>query len=120
MSTKANGPSKTADSALKEIYTIPSSSPVYKVTYVTQTNATATTVESSSGCATTSQGHNPYAQWGSSVATRNGQAIESGRAGNHSARNNARLPNFDRSARDSHAESERHGGARHERNIRWA
>jgi len=78
MSTKPDGPWKTADSVPREIYTIPSSSPVYNVTYVTQTNATATTVESSSGSATTSQGHNPYAQWGSSVATRNGQAIQTG------------------------------------------
>ncbi len=30
------------------------------------------------GRAATSQGHNPYAQWGSSVATRNGQAIQTG------------------------------------------
>jgi hypothetical protein len=188
MSTTPNGPWKTADSVPQEIYTIPSSSPVYNVTYVTQTNATATTVESSStagylgmfivgaavgaaivygtgyyyppyvywgpglypvyrpwpctygvgavynpwtggfsagrvaygpygaagsaawynpatgrygrsasvqgayggrtvasaynpwtgGRAATSQGHNPYAQWGSSVATRNGQAIQTG------------------------------------------
>ena len=48
MSTKPDGPWKTADSVPQEIYTIPSSSPVYDVTYVTQTNATATTVESSS------------------------------------------------------------------------
>jgi hypothetical protein len=47
MSTKPTGPWKTADSVPKEIYTIPPSSPVYNVTYVTQTNATATTVESS-------------------------------------------------------------------------
>ncbi|HKE84774.1 MAG TPA: hypothetical protein VKB50_13530, partial [Vicinamibacterales bacterium] len=47
MSTKPNGPWKTADAVPKEIYTIPPSSPVYNVTYVTQTNATATTVESS-------------------------------------------------------------------------
>ena len=189
MSTKPAGPWKTADSVPQEIYTIPSSSPVYNVTYVTQTNATATTVESSStagylgmfiigaavgaaivygtgyyyppyvywgpgvpypsyrpwpctygvgavynpwtggfaagrvaygpygavgsaawynpatgrygrsasvqgpyggrtvasaynpwtgGRGATSQGHNPYAQWGSSVATRNGQAIQTG------------------------------------------
>ena len=78
MSTKPDGPCKTGDSGLKQIYTIPSSYPVYKVTYVTKTNATATTVESSSGCATTSQAHNPYAQWGSSVATPNGQAIQTG------------------------------------------
>jgi hypothetical protein len=48
MSTTAAGPWKTADSVPKEIYTIPPSSPVYNVTYVTQTNATPTTVESSS------------------------------------------------------------------------
>ncbi|PWT72449.1 MAG: hypothetical protein C5B59_15740 [Bacteroidetes bacterium] len=48
MSTSPNGPWKTCDSVPKEIYSIPPSSPVYNVTYVTQTNATATTVESSS------------------------------------------------------------------------
>jgi hypothetical protein len=47
MSTTPNGPWKTADSIPKEIYTIPPSSPVYNVTYVTQTNPTSTTVESS-------------------------------------------------------------------------
>ena len=47
MSTKPQGPWKTADSVPREIYTIPPSSPVYNVTYVTQTNPTATTVESS-------------------------------------------------------------------------
>jgi len=47
MSTSPNGPWKTADSVPKEIYAIPPSSPVYNVTYVTQTNATDTTVESS-------------------------------------------------------------------------
>src|SRR5215471_8454213 len=47
MSTTATGPWKTADSVPKEIYTIPPSSPVYNVTYVTQTNPTETTVESS-------------------------------------------------------------------------
>ena len=47
MSRNPNGPWKTADSVPKEIYTIPPSSPVYNVTYVTQTNATTTTVESS-------------------------------------------------------------------------
>lgn len=46
MSTTPNGPWKTADSVPKEIYTIPPSSPVYNVTYVTQTNASSTTVES--------------------------------------------------------------------------
>jgi hypothetical protein len=48
MSTSPEGPWKTADSVPREIYTIPPSSPVYNVTYVTQTNPTATTVESSS------------------------------------------------------------------------
>lgn len=48
MSTTATGPWKTADSVPEEIYSIPPSSPVYNVTYVTQTNATPTTVESSS------------------------------------------------------------------------
>jgi hypothetical protein len=47
MSTKPEGPWKTADSVPKEIYTIPPSSPVYNVAYVTQTTATPTTVESS-------------------------------------------------------------------------
>jgi hypothetical protein len=47
MSTSPNGPWKTADSVPSEIYTIPPSSPVYNVTYVTQTNPTSTTVESS-------------------------------------------------------------------------
>ena len=47
VSSKPDGPWKTADSVPQEIYTIPSSSPVYNVTYVTQTNATETTVESS-------------------------------------------------------------------------
>lgn len=48
MSTSPDGPWKTADSVPQEIYTIPPSSPVYNVTYVTQTNPTSTTVESSS------------------------------------------------------------------------
>jgi hypothetical protein len=48
MSTKPQGPWKTADSVPKEIYTIPPSSPVYNVTYVTQSKPTPTTVESSS------------------------------------------------------------------------
>lgn len=48
MSTSPNGPWKTADSVPDEIYTIPPSSPVYNVTYVTQTNPTSTTVECSS------------------------------------------------------------------------
>jgi len=47
VSTTPNGPWKTADSVPQEIYTIPPSSPVYNVTYVTQTNPTVTTVESS-------------------------------------------------------------------------
>jgi len=47
MSKNPNGPWKTADSVPKEIYTIPPSSPVYNVTYVTQGNATDDTVESS-------------------------------------------------------------------------
>jgi hypothetical protein len=47
MSASPNGPWKVADSVPDEIYTIPASSPVYNVTYVTQTNATPTTVESS-------------------------------------------------------------------------
>jgi len=46
MSTTPNGPWKTADSVPKEIYTIPPSSPVYNVTYVTQTSTSPTTVES--------------------------------------------------------------------------
>ncbi len=48
VSTSPKGPWKTADSIPSEIYTIPPSSPVYNVTYVTQTNPTSTTVESSS------------------------------------------------------------------------
>jgi hypothetical protein len=47
MSINPEGPWKTADSVPKDIYTIPPSSPVYNVTYVTQGNATDTTVESS-------------------------------------------------------------------------
>jgi hypothetical protein len=47
VSTSPKGPWKTADSVPKEIYTIPPSSPVYNVTYVTQANPTDTTVESS-------------------------------------------------------------------------
>jgi hypothetical protein len=47
VSANPDGPWKTADSVPKEIYEIPTSSPVYNVTYVTQTNATETTVESS-------------------------------------------------------------------------
>ncbi len=47
MSTKPNGPWEVADSVPDEIYKIPPSSPLYNVTYVTQSNATETTVESS-------------------------------------------------------------------------
>lgn len=47
VSTNPNGPWKVADSIPKEIYSIPPSSPVHNVTYVTQTT-TPTTVESSS------------------------------------------------------------------------
>jgi hypothetical protein len=47
MSTKPSGPWKTCDSVPKEIYTIPASSPVYNVTYVTVSNPTTTTVEAS-------------------------------------------------------------------------
>ncbi|MXV51136.1 hypothetical protein GS399_09160 [Pedobacter sp. HMF7647] len=46
-SANPNGPWKVADSIPKEIYSIPPSSPVYNITYVTQTNPTETTVESS-------------------------------------------------------------------------
>lgn len=47
VSSNPNGPWKVADSIPKEIYSIPTSSPVHNVTYVTQTT-TPTTVESSS------------------------------------------------------------------------
>jgi len=47
VSSSPSGPWKTADSIPSTIYTIPPSSPVYNVTYVTQTNPTPTTVESS-------------------------------------------------------------------------
>lgn len=47
VSTSPNGPWKVADVVPKEIYDIPASSPVYNVTYVTQTNPTETTIESS-------------------------------------------------------------------------
>ncbi len=47
MSTSPSGPWKTCDSVPKEIYTIPASSPVYNVTYVTVSNPTPTTVECS-------------------------------------------------------------------------
>src|ERR1700722_4564317 len=48
MSTSPTGPWKTADSIPKEIYTIPSSSPVYNVTYVTQTTTPTGETEASS------------------------------------------------------------------------
>ncbi len=48
MSTSPNGPWKTADSVPQEIYTIPTSSPVYNVTYVTQTTTPSGETESSS------------------------------------------------------------------------
>ena len=47
MSTTAEGPWKTASSIPKEIYTIPPSSPVYNVTYVTQTTTPSGSVQSS-------------------------------------------------------------------------
>lgn len=47
VSTTPNGPWKTAESVPQVIYTIPPSSPVYNVTYVTVSNPTPTTVESS-------------------------------------------------------------------------
>lgn len=46
MSAKADGPWKTATSVPSEIYTIPPSSPVYNVTYVTQVETSPTTVQS--------------------------------------------------------------------------
>jgi len=46
-STTPNGPWKTADSVPQVIYTIPPSSPGYNVTYVTVSNPTPTTVETS-------------------------------------------------------------------------
>jgi hypothetical protein len=48
MSTTPTGPWKTADSIPKEIYTIPTSSPVYNVTYVTQTPTPSGETEASS------------------------------------------------------------------------
>jgi hypothetical protein len=48
MSTSPQGPWKTADSVPKEIYTIPASSPVHNVTYVTQTTTSSGQTESSS------------------------------------------------------------------------
>jgi len=47
MSTGPEGPWKTASSIPQEIYTIPPSSPVYNVTYVTQTETPSGTVQSS-------------------------------------------------------------------------
>src|SRR5437588_5635116 len=47
MSSSATGPWTTADSVPKEIYTIPASSPVYNVTYVTQSTTPEGTVQSS-------------------------------------------------------------------------
>jgi len=47
LSKLPTGPWQTADSVPPDIYAIPASSPVYNVTYVTQTNGTPTTVESS-------------------------------------------------------------------------
>ncbi len=47
MSPNATGPWTTADSVPKEIYTIPPSSPVYNVTYVTQSTTPEGTVQSS-------------------------------------------------------------------------
>jgi hypothetical protein len=47
VSKSPDGPWKTADSVPKEIYTIPPSSPVYNVTYVTQTTTPSGQVESS-------------------------------------------------------------------------
>jgi hypothetical protein len=84
ISTTPSGPWKTADSIPEEIYTIPPSSPVYNVTYVTQTNATSTTVESHTaagylgvfiiGAAVgaaivygTGYYHPPYVYWGPGV-----------------------------------------------------
>ncbi len=46
-STTPNGPWKTAEVVPQVIYTIPPSSPVYNVTYVTVSNPTPTTVETS-------------------------------------------------------------------------
>jgi len=47
MSTTSQGPWQTASSIPQEIYTIPASSPVYNVTYVTQTTTSSGSVESS-------------------------------------------------------------------------
>jgi hypothetical protein len=48
MSTTPQGPWKTADLVPQEIYTIPASSPVYNVTYVTQTTTPSGETEASS------------------------------------------------------------------------
>jgi hypothetical protein len=48
MSTTAQGPWKTAASVPQEIYSIPPSSPVYNVTYVTQTTTSSGEIEASS------------------------------------------------------------------------
>ena len=48
MSTAPQGPWKTAASVPQEIYTIPPSSPVYNVTYVTQTTTPSGEIEASS------------------------------------------------------------------------
>lgn len=47
MSTNAQGPWTTASSVPQQIYTIPPSSPVYNVTYVTQVTTNSGTVQSS-------------------------------------------------------------------------
>jgi hypothetical protein len=47
MSPSATGPWTTANSVPKDIYSIPPSSPVYNVTYVTQTTSPSGTVQSS-------------------------------------------------------------------------
>jgi hypothetical protein len=47
MSTTPQGPWKTAASVPQEIYTIPASSPVYNVTYVTQTTTSSGEIEAS-------------------------------------------------------------------------
>jgi hypothetical protein len=47
MSTTPQGPWQTAPSVPQQIYTIPPSSPVYNVTYVTQTTTSSGTVQSS-------------------------------------------------------------------------
>jgi hypothetical protein len=47
LSPNATGPWTTASSVPKEIYTIPPSSPVYNVTYVTQTTTSSGTIQAS-------------------------------------------------------------------------